>query len=98
MNALLKNTENTPIYPMLIRNIGLKGKPLDTTITTKAHMDIMIWWCNRAHGDPENCFGSIADALFASDKYLSGSFNFKYAEDKKARVEVVIQLEDISNK
>lgn len=59
-----------------------------------ARMEIMIWWCSDVHGDPENIFGSIADALFENDKYLAGSFDFAQSPNKKARVDVTITLSE----
>lgn len=55
------------------RNLSGFGKPL-VLGDLMAHMAIRISWKNKAHGDPENIFGSIADALFHNDKNLYGSF------------------------
>jgi len=35
-----------------------------------AFMSVRIAWADGHHGDPENIFGSIADALFENDKNL----------------------------
>lgn len=58
-----------------------------------ARMRLMIYWNHPdVHPDPENVFGSIADALFKEDKYLAGSF--EWAVDKKhPRVEIEIEVE-----
>lgn len=45
-------------------------KPLDTG-KHPMYMHIHIYWRGDAHGDPENVFGSIADAMFHNDKYLA---------------------------
>lgn len=58
------------------RNYAALGKPL-VLATRRARMDIVVTWSDGKHGDPENVFGSIADALFHNDKYLAGSFDFK---------------------
>jgi hypothetical protein len=58
------------------KNYAIFGKPL-VLATRRARMDIVIVWSDGTHGDPENIFGSIADALFHNDKYLAGSFDFK---------------------
>lgn len=55
------------------RNIIACGKPI-VIDNLEARMDIQISFKNGAHGDPENIFGSIADALFFNDKNLYGSF------------------------
>lgn len=67
------------------------GKPIDIQ-DDRARMDIRIFWKNGAHGDPENVFGSIADALFVNDKNLDGSFESARAPDGKGRVEVIISI------
>ena len=61
---------------------GLGPKPLRTE-KKKCRMDIFITWGSGNHGDPENVFGAIADALFADDKYLSGGFDFAEEIDPK---------------
>ncbi len=67
------------------------GKPIIEN-DIKMRMDIKIWWKSRQHGDPENIFGSIADALFKQDKNLAGSFDFDEAIDDVGKVEVSILL------
>lgn len=78
------------------RNIAAVGKPL-VLGDRRAHMAIKISWKNGAHGDPENIFGSIADALFYNDKELYGSFD---PEDDagitsgKGQVRCIIRVSD----
>ena len=52
------------------------GPKLLKTGKRKVRMDIFITWGSDSHGDPENIFGAIADALFVDDKYLAGSFDY----------------------
>lgn len=66
------------------------GKPIRYD-GRKARMDMQIYFSNKAHADSDNVFKGIADALFENDKYLSGSFDFSYAQC--AKVEVVIHFE-----
>jgi len=68
----------------------MSGKPITLDKDAKARMDIKIYWNSKVHGDPENIFGSVADALFKNDKNLAGSFDFEYSKDGTARVEVKI--------
>jgi Holliday junction resolvase RusA-like endonuclease len=56
-------------------------------------MDIKIFWMNGIHGDPDNIFKGIADALFKNDKFLDGSFESHYSQDGKGRVEISITLD-----
>lgn len=59
-------------------------------------MDISILWKDNAHGDAENVFGSIADALFKQDKWLDGSFESRVSDDKVGRVKVSITFYEFS--
>ncbi|MCP6719724.1 MAG: hypothetical protein KJI72_00140 [Patescibacteria group bacterium] len=65
-------------------------KPFNTK--RKAQMDIEIYWKNNAHGDPDNVWKGVADALFKDDKNLDGSFKSQVAKNKKGRVEVKITI------
>ena len=66
-------------------------KPLITE-KQKVRMDIFIRWKDHTHGDPENIFGSIADAIFKQDKYLAGSFDFVEEPTGAGEVDVKITL------
>ena len=68
-----------------------REKPIEIT-EGKARMDLKIYWADGKHADPENVFGSIADALFENDKNLDGSFEAQIAEDGKGRVEATIKI------
>ena len=70
----------------------MRGKPFGTRKDLKGRMDIVIYWRNDVHADPENVFGSIADALFFQDKYLTGSFDFSEEMSESARVEVLVTI------
>lgn len=81
-------------YPNCVRVMRLFRKPIRLDPQIKAVMDIHIFWKDNAHGDPENIFGSIADAIFVNDKNLDGSFKSEIASDKKGRVEVLIKINE----
>lgn len=74
------------------KNYAALGKPL-VLATRRARMDIVIVWSDGHHGDPENIFGSIADALFHNDKYLSGSFDFK-DEPGEGQVDILLTISE----
>lgn len=96
--ALMDATRGTDLYPMIVRNIGLlKGKPLTTKPDMECTMDIVIGWKSNTgvHADPEGVFGSIADALFAQDKWLYGSFK-PSSESGSGRVDVAISLKNLT--
>ena len=65
-------------------------KPLETSKECPAHMHVNIEWKNDVHADPEGVFGSIADALFSQDKYLSGSFEANPVPAGQGKVEIII--------
>ena len=67
-------------------------QPFKTSSAERARMDIRIYHRNGIHGDADNIFKGIADALFKNDKYLDGSFETHYSPDGKGRVEVDITL------
>jgi hypothetical protein len=79
-------------FKVHIRFQRLVKKPIKLAEGEKAVMDIRIFWKDETHGDPENIFGSIADALFHNDKYLDGSFKSELAKDGKGRVEIIINI------
>lgn len=70
----------------------IEAKPIVLWPEQRAHMDVTIFFKNKAHGDGENIFGSIADALFKNDKYLDGSFHSSVCPQGKGRVEILINI------
>lgn len=66
------------------------GKCLESSKKLRCRMDIVIHWNSDHHGDPDNVWKGIADALFANDKYVAGSFDFQDSKTGKAYVEVSI--------
>lgn len=72
------------------RNAGRYTKPI--TLKDNLRMDLMIYFADEHHADPESIFGSIADALFLDDKHLAGSIEFTHAPDKKGKTEVTLTL------
>lgn len=78
------------LYHEVCKAIAMNLRPLQTSKQNKMTMDIVIHWKNDAHGDPENVFGSIADALFDQDKFLYGSFAEGDSRGE-GKVEVVIK-------
>lgn len=64
-------------------------KPLIVPKGKKIYMDILIEWKDNTHADPENVFGSIADAIFQNDKDLCGSFD---VTDKRGTGKVHVRI------
>ena len=55
----------------------------------KLYMDVMIYFPNGKHGDPDNVWKGVADSLFKNDNKVAGSFDFDY-DKKNPRCEVRI--------
>jgi Holliday junction resolvase RusA-like endonuclease len=84
--------------PDMLRNDLNYNRPLEIPNGGEARMAIEIWWASRAHGDGDNIFKGIADALFINDKeVVEGSFKSQMSTDKKGRVEVRILINNKSN-
>lgn len=58
----------------------------------KCHMAIFIEWASGAHGDGDNVWKGIADALFVNDKDIDGSFVGRMSESKQGKVDVIIKI------
>ena len=59
----------------------------------KLFMHVRLCFETKKHGNPDNYWKSIAEAVFASAKYVGGSFDYCY--DAPARAEVVISEEPV---
>lgn len=55
----------------------------------KVFLNVMIYFKNKAHADPENVRKGIQDAIFTQDKYVAGSVDFDY-DNNRPRCEVEI--------
>ena len=83
-----------PAYLMRAGNTLLTDlQPFKTSAASKARMDVRIYWMNGIHGDPDNIFKGVADALFKNDKFLDGSFESHYSPDVKGYLEIDITLD-----
>ena len=70
----------------------LRGeKPIDLG-GRMAIMNIKIFWKNGVHGDCDNIWKGISDAIFQNDKHVGGSFSYEYSTDKKGKVEITIKI------
>lgn len=66
-------------------------KPIDLG-KGSASMKIKIHWGKKVHGDPDNIWKGIADALFQNDREVEGCFSYETAPDKNGKVDVEIKL------
>lgn len=70
------------------------GKPITLTKTQTAEMHIFIGWADNTHGDCDNVYKGIADALFKNDKQLTkGSFD-SIKSKGKGYVKVTITIHE----
>lgn len=61
----------------------------------KYYVDIIVYYKDMTHGDTDNVFKGILDALFAkplNDKYIAGSMDYFY-DKENPRVEIKISQE-----
>lgn len=71
IRALLEDLDTKKDYDtqrICEANIGRVHKPIVLGKDEHAQMILRIKWNDNTHGDPENIFGAIADALFWNDK------------------------------
>lgn len=60
---------------------------------TKYYVDIIIYYKDKTHGDSDNVFKGILDAIFAkplNDKYICGSMDYFY-DKENPRVEITFK-------
>lgn len=62
-----------------VRNISLNHE-FPRKPTKKIYLNVMIYFSNKKHADPENIRKGIQDALFDNDKLVAGSVDFDYNE------------------
>lgn len=70
--------------------INFANKKPIVAVAGKIVMDLNIDFKDNTHGDCDNVFKGIADALFMNDKYLAGSFDYK--EDSFSRGQVSVEI------
>lgn len=66
------------------------GKPIKLKPGQTAQMHLVIWWATKKHGDPDNIFKGIVDALFVDDREVYGGFVLGGYDKHNPRVDVKI--------
>jgi len=75
-----------------IMHLNVAGvKPITLERGQRARMDLTIYWKNGAHGDPDNIWKGIADALFKNDRNVDGSFESYVKTGGQGTVHVKLQ-------
>ena len=54
------------------------GKQYDRAPKSKTVLNVMCYFSNKKHADPENVRKLIQDAIFNCDKFVAGSVDFSY--------------------
>lgn len=55
----------------------------------KTFFNVMVYFRNKKHADPENIRKGIQDALFKQDKYITGCVDFYYdSENPRCEIEI----------
>ena len=52
------------------------------------YVEVVATYKDKTHGDTDNVAKGVNDALFANDKYVSGSYDFKYGQSGGIRVKI----------
>jgi Holliday junction resolvase RusA-like endonuclease len=69
--------------------------PFELLPMQKARMDIVIYFADEAHADPDNIFKGLADALFKNDKHLVHSTDYVHDPERNGRVAVNITIMEV---
>lgn len=80
--------------PSMVQQYGADRPPLVLEKGQKAYMDIFITWADETHGDSDNVFKGIADAVFENDKHMAGAFNYCHGEEGGVEVRIAITEDD----
>lgn len=76
-------------YKEFVNYCGLKLK-FERSPRKRILLHVMIYFRNNKHPDPENVRKGIQDALFTTDKYVAGCYDFDYDKDSpRAEIEIV---------
>lgn len=65
-------------------NLGIDKSPKE-----KVFLNVMVYYRDKKHADPENIRKGIQDAIFTNDKMVAGSVDFSY-DYTNPRVEIEI--------
>lgn len=68
--SFIESIEDQNEKKSAVFNMARFNKPVVKQKSDHMIMEMVIMWSGKAHGDPENIFGSIADAIFENDKNL----------------------------
>jgi len=90
--AFVNSINNDDLRIKCLQNLKRYGKVLHTG-NQKIYVSSIAYFANKKHGDMDNIHKGILDALFVSDKYVAGAFDFYY-DAQNPRLEVTIWQQD----
>jgi len=65
-------------------------KRVDPEPKEKVFLNVMIYFRNRKHADPENVRKGIQDAIFKKDRLVAGSVDFGYDQaNPRVKIEII---------
>jgi hypothetical protein len=59
----------------------------------KVYVYVHIYFRDKRHGDPDNVYKGIVDALYTQDKYVAGCVDFGYDRDNPRVVITILERE-----
>ena len=99
VGEFLKSIENN--YPEYLQkfqhNWINRGKLIELKKDAKVKVDMVIEWKNKNHGDPDNVWKGIVDALFDEDKNIDGSFSSGVTGEGAVEVTIIYDNEPFKN-
>lgn len=87
----LNSLEDRNLRRECAQSMVSNGKPV-YTYNRKVWVNIMIYFDTQHHGDPDNIFKGVLDALLVNDKLVAGQFDFKY--DRQPRLEIALEVDE----
>lgn len=89
--AFLSKWDRIHQYLQYKKQLALIGKKYLTNfdLSKKMQMVCIFYFRSGRHGDPDNCWKAIADALFHDDNRLVGCFDF-FIDKENPQTEVTI--------
>lgn len=88
---MIRLSENKEIWDVFAKQWMAGKKPIIPS-SKKQRCDIVIFWKNKAHGDPDNILKGINDALFQNDKNVACSVDFSEDIVSTPMLEVTLDI------
>jgi hypothetical protein len=90
--SALDEAKDFDTYNICSANQVRYGKPIALGKDECAILTIGFLWADAKHGDPENCLGSIADAIFWNDKNVDVATSSYFDSKKQGHIKINILI------